>query len=92
MLLSKEKKMTYKVTNRYRNKCIYNFKCPDGNTFSERVYSEDDVYCPLCNKLSSKVIGAPHLSSRMGTDPTSAQAGKWAKMHREEAQRGDDKT
>lgn len=79
--------MSYKVTVRHRNKMIYNFICLCGNEFTERVYHNDDVYCPKCNKLSSKKVGAPHLSSRMGLDSNSAQGRRWAKMHADEAKR-----
>lgn len=64
------------------------FSCTNEHNFTIRDYSEiKEAECPDCGEAGSKVIGAPHLSSRMGVDPTSAQGNRWAAMHRKEAKR-----
>lgn len=72
---------------RYKYLC----KNPDCNLETEIVHSiHDDTItkCPECKQETfGRVIGAPHLSAKMGLDPNSAQGNRWAKMHRDEAKR-----
>lgn len=80
--------MSYKVNIKHRNTVMMEFKCPDNHQFMLRDYSDtSNTKCPECHKEAKRVIGAPHLSAKMGTDPNSAQGERWARMHREEAKR-----
>lgn len=67
---------------------MFEFKCPEDH-ITERLVQDHEhtVLCMTCNREANRILSAPHISVRMGVDTTSAQANRWAKMHRDEAKR-----
>lgn len=68
----------------------YDYICDDFHRttkFQDANEVLPEINCPDCGKVAVQCISAPHISSKMGCDPSSAQANRWAKMHKNEAKR-----